>query len=236
MIGILYVCTGKYHIFWKDFFVSAQKNFLPNQQKTYFVFTDADEIYAEDNPNVKKIFQQNLGWPHNTLMRFHIFLQVEADLAKCDYLFFFNANTIVVDPISEQVLPGDHNNGLVATIHPCFWNKPIDKSSYDRNPKSQAFIPYGAGIHYFMGAFNGGKSDAFLKLSHSLKKKTDIDFDNGIIALWHDESHLNHYLLDKNPLALHPGFCYPEDLPVPFQQKILILDKNRYGGHHFMRN
>ena len=32
-IGVLYICTGPYVLFWKDFFESFEKNFLPNIEK-----------------------------------------------------------------------------------------------------------------------------------------------------------------------------------------------------------
>ena len=46
-IAILYICTGKYNIFWKDFYTSCEKNFIPNSEKHYFVFTDAENIDFE---------------------------------------------------------------------------------------------------------------------------------------------------------------------------------------------
>jgi hypothetical protein len=236
MIGILYICTGKYHIFWKDFYTSAEQNFLPKEEKTYFVFTDAKEIYAENYYNVRKIYQKNLGWPGNTLMRFHIFLQVEQLLKKCDYLFFVNANTVITGIINSNILPSEYNDGLVVTLHPMYYNLPIDQTTLDRNPRSTAYISYGTGKHYFMGAFYGGNTEAFLRMTHTLKDCIDEDLDKNIVALWHDESHLNRYMLDKNPVILDPGYCYPQDLPVPFERKIYILDKNKFGGHHFMRN
>ena len=30
-IGILYICTGKYDIFWKDFYLSAERYFMQDQ-------------------------------------------------------------------------------------------------------------------------------------------------------------------------------------------------------------
>ena len=48
-IGILYICTGPYVLFWKDFYESFEKNFLPSYEKRYYVFTDAEEIFAEIN-------------------------------------------------------------------------------------------------------------------------------------------------------------------------------------------
>ena len=54
-IGILYICTGPYVLFWEDFYKSFQKRFLIDFEKHYFVFTDAEEIYGQENQNVKKI-------------------------------------------------------------------------------------------------------------------------------------------------------------------------------------
>lgn len=235
MIGVLYICTGKYNIFWKDFYISAEKFLLPSEQKVYFVFTDAEKIYAEGNKNVKKISQRYLGWPYNTLLRFEIFLKVESKLRNCDYLFFFNANTRFIASVDDEILPGKTNNGLAAVIHPGFWNANRDDFTYERNAGSTAFIDFGNGEYYFMGALNGGESNAYLEMINILKDNIDKDLQNGIIALWWDESHLNHYLLDKNPLALSPSYCYPEDYRIPFTPKLIILNKLKYGGHNFLR-
>ena len=37
-IGIFYICTGKYSIFWKGFFDSCEQFFLPQVEKKYYVF------------------------------------------------------------------------------------------------------------------------------------------------------------------------------------------------------
>src|SRR5579862_4458233 len=123
MIGILYICTGRYEVFWKDFFRTCEKYFLPEQQKTYFVFTDATEIFAEKNAKVQKYYQENLGWPNNTLLRFDIFLKHEEQLKKCDYLFFINANVRFVRKINNDILPEKADDGLTAVLHPGFFNK-----------------------------------------------------------------------------------------------------------------
>ena len=74
-IGILYICTGKYDVFWNDFYKSAEQFLLPNSDKQYFVFTDSNNIQSTDN--IHKIYQEKLGWPKDTLMRFHLFLNIE---------------------------------------------------------------------------------------------------------------------------------------------------------------
>ena len=236
MVGILYICTGKYSVFWENFYKSAEHFFLTAQDKTYFVFTDADHIYAQDAANVKKIDQKSLGWPYNTLLRFDIFLKIEAELQKCDYIFFINANTILVDYVNEDIFPGKNNDGLVGVNHPYFWNKLPEEFSYERNEKSAAYIKSGDGKYYFMGAFNGGQATPYLELIRHLQKMIIKDLEKGIIAIWWDESHLNHYLLDKNPLVLSPAYCYPDQSTLPFSPKLVILDKLKFGGHSFLRN
>jgi hypothetical protein len=53
------------------------------------------------------------------------------------------------------------------------------------------------------------------------------DSDNGIMAVWHDESHLNRYFIDHKPTTiLSPSYCYPESWKLPFHKRILMLDKN----------
>ena len=81
-IAILYICTGKYDIFWEDFYKTSEKYFLNNSEKHYFVFTDAQSIYDENCDRVHKIYQKTLGWPYNTLMRFNMFKGIEEKLKE----------------------------------------------------------------------------------------------------------------------------------------------------------
>lgn len=53
-IGILYICTGPYVLFWKDFYKSFQEKFLVDFEKRYFVFSDAEEIMDKTIPMSKK--------------------------------------------------------------------------------------------------------------------------------------------------------------------------------------
>ena len=88
-VGMLYICTGKYTVFWPEFYRTFYEKFLPNCEKEYFVFTDAPAIEYEDAPGVHRIYQEPYPWPYSTLKRFSIFLTQETVLSKMDYLFFF---------------------------------------------------------------------------------------------------------------------------------------------------
>ena len=170
-IGILYICTGPYVLFWKDFYKSFQEKFLVDFEKRYFVFSDAEEIYGQDDPDVKKIKIEPQPWPLITLLRFSTFLKVEEELKKCDYLMFSNSNMVcdaVITP--EEFLPREKlNETLAVTIHPGYAGKKKIDFPYDRNKKSTAYIPWNCGSYYVIGAMFCGTSNAFIKMSKTLK-------------------------------------------------------------------
>lgn len=230
-IAVLYICTGKYSVFWDEFYKSSEEKLLTNHHKTYFVFTDSEGI--RNSENVKVNYQKKLGWPYDTLKRFEIFTSVIDELDEFDFIFFFNANAKVYSKIDEEILP--INEGLVGVQHPCHWNSTNHNFIYERNPQSLAYIEPGKGENYFMGSFNGGKAADFSKLIKTLSKRIIIDEENGIIAIWHDESHLNRYFLDNEVKVLPPSYAYPEEMELPFEKRILLRDKKKWGGHNLLR-
>lgn len=234
-VAILYICTGKYDIFWKDFFKTSESYFLPDCEKQYFVFTDATSISYQNNPRIHKIYQQKLGWPFDTLKRFEIFLKAEEKLRNFDYLFFLNANMRFVDRVDESILPS-HEEGLLAVLHPYFYNKERSELPYEANPLSAAYIAPDEGKCYFMGGFNGGTSPRYLELIKDISLRIQKDLSKGIIARWHDESHLNKYLLERSVKILTPQYGYPEGFDLDLIPKIIILDKGKFGGHSWLRD
>lgn len=226
-VAILYICTGEYAIFWKEFYESYEKFFLRECRKTYFVFTDYQKSYF-DNPNVEVIYQERLGWPYDTLMRFDIFSRIEDDLKGFDYIFFMNANMKCVQSITEEeFLP--ETEGLLFVQHPGFYRKKRKYFTYERNKKSTAYIKKNEGDYYICGGVNGGKADAYIRLIRTLKANIEKDMENKIIAVWHDESHINRYMIDHDEYRmLGPAYCYPEGWALPLQPKILVRDKSNY--------
>lgn len=228
-VAILYICTGTYVVFWKDFFRSYEKNFLPNCRKEYFVFTDAEALYGDDKcERIHRIFQNNLGWPDNTLKRYHIFSTIKDTLAEFDYCFFMNANCLCKGKVTEEeFLPV--TEPLLVVKHPGFWKKSVSQYTYDRNPQSTSYIKEGEGTYYVCGGVNGGQAKAFLELTEKIKENVDLDEEKGIVALWHDESHLNRYILNRDDFRiLSPAYCYPEGWKMPFEKKILIREKSKW--------
>ena len=232
-IAILYICTGRYIRFWEEFYEKTEKFFLTSYHKEYFVFTD--QAVAPINERIHPIKQKQLGWPYDTLMRFAMFRKVEDQLSSFNYIFFLNANMRFLQPVNEEVLPSEKEGGLVAVKHPGFFDKTNEAFTYERDPRSEAYIPEGNGQHYFMGGFNGGTSEAYLQLIKDLDRNIKKDLRKNIVAIWHDESHLNKYLLDHKCKVLDSSFGYPENWDLPLERKVMILDKSRLGGHSFLR-
>lgn len=128
-IGMLYICTGKYTVFWPEFYETFSRNFLPGCKKEYFVFTDVPSIAHEDDPAVHRIAQPAYDWPLSTMKRFAIFLTQEKALEQLDYLFFFNANLTCREVITpEEFLPRPQQGNS------CCWS-----SSRGSGTKSRCF-------------------------------------------------------------------------------------------------
>lgn len=233
-VAILYICTGRYSRFWNDFYLTSEQFFLKDCYKEYFVFTD--QPIKVFNKRIHRIKQKQLGWPFDTLLRFKMFDSVKDELKEFDYIFFLNANMRFKEFVDNSILPTGEEK-LLAVQHPGFYDKDRSSFTYETNSQSLAFISPDEGERYYMGGFNGGIATEYLKLVETLNAAIDEDLKNNIIAIWHDESHLNKYLLKfKNIKVLDPSFGFPEDWNLPFMPKVVVLNKDKIGGHALLRS
>lgn len=222
-VGLLVMATGKYIIFVDPLVKSAEKYFCKNHDVTYFVFTSSTFV-DEENPfyqegNVVYLYQPRLGWPYDTMMRFHVYYKHRELLSTQDYLFACDADMLFVGEVGDEIL-GER----VATMHPGFVGR---RGSYDTNPLSNAYISDDEGEIYFAGGFYGGTAEEVLKIAKTNADNIDDDLTRNIIAVWHDESHWNRYCIDHPPtVILNPSYCYPERWSLPYPKKLLALDKN----------
>lgn len=222
-VAVLYICTGKYNQFFADFYTSCEQYFLNGvAQVEYFVFTDNMHLSAEREVHLYE--RKCQGFPMDSLFRFDMFLSIENELKTFDYCFFFNSNMKFVSPVNKDFLPVEDD--LAAVVHPGFYKQWSCLFPYERNKKSTAYIePYCLSYRYYMGSLNGGKTDAFLKLAKQCSINTHKDYECGIVAKVHDESHLNCYIHKHGCKGLSPAYAYPEGWKLPFDAKILLRDK-----------
>jgi histo-blood group ABO system transferase len=223
-ICILTIATNKYIQFVERLLDNIEENFLNGHEIQCLLFTD-HEVETSDNVRVSQI--EHEPWPMPTLKRYNYFVKEKEFISQFDYCFYFDVDMGIVDKVGDEVL-----SDLVATMHPyqSFFAK--EERSYDRNEKSLAYVPFGEeGDHYYAGGFNGGSTKRFLEMAEVLADRVNKDLENGVIAVWHDESQMNRYLIDSPPtLTLTPSYCFAEEHMgnpnYPYPPKIIALKKN----------
>lgn len=240
-IAILYIGTGRYTIFWDEFYHSCEKHLLKNCEKHYFFFTDSKEFASNDKVTI--VPQENLGWPLIGALRYKILNKVKEELKDYDYAFFFNGNMEVIHEVKEEeLLPTEEEGFIVAPLHSC--NKRIKTNyefDYERNPKSTSYIPYGEGKYYFHSGLIGGRIQEFLEMLNICEKMMDDDLKNNIIPKVHDESVFNKYVLTRPYKILSNNYIHPtHGKPfLRFNPKVKIIQRDKskfkYGGHSYLR-
>jgi len=224
-VGMLVMATGKYINFVEPLVVSADKFFLLECDVSYFVFTDSQEHLARKVEIIRGreiiyIEQERLGWPKDTLMRPAIYYQHRKKLKFMDYLFAIDADMKIVDTVGNEIL-----HPLVVVQHPGYVGR---RGTYETRKESSAYVGPREGRVYCAGGFNGGKRKEYMQLCKSITHAIQEDFKKNIIACWHDESHLNRYIIthQEDVVVLTPSYCYPESKDIPFHPRIIALDKN----------
>jgi histo-blood group ABO system transferase len=222
-ICILTIATNKYLQFVEELYDSIEKNFLSGHEINCLLFTDHE---VETSENVRVHYIDHEPWPMPTLKRYNYFVKEKDFILRYDYCFYFDADMRVDNLVGDEVL-GD----LVGTQHPYQSFNSIDQMSYDRNPNSLAYVPFGEGKNYYAGGFNGGSTQSFIKMSEVIADRVNEDLENDVVALWHDESHMNRYMIDNPPsLSLTPSYCFAEEFygtDYPYEPKIIALRRNK---------
>ena len=65
--------------------------------------------------------------------------------------------------------------------------------------------------YYYFGAFWGGKLSNVLQMCKTIRRRIWADLTNNVMPQWHDESHLNRYMMDSPPkITLEAGYVTAE--------------------------
>jgi len=217
-IGLLIIATNKYICFLQPLIESADSFFLNSQRVTYFIFTNLD-FTLNSNRNIEIIKIDHKDWPWMTLGRYKIFTENSDKLSEMDYLYYCDVDMRFVGEVGDEIL-----SERVATQHPGYYNR---RGTPETNPLSLACVYEHEQMQYFAGGFNGGTSNEYLKMANHISNNINIDYSKGLIAIWHDESHMNRYFIDNPPSKiLDPSYCYGESMSIPFNKRLIALDKN----------
>ena len=204
-VAVINIATGKYINLFNRSKEYIKNNFLTSHNVDIFLFTDSEQNHEDEQIKVKKYLIKKRGYPGDTLFRYHYFLLAEQELVKYDYIYYIDVDMNVVSEVGDEVF-GD----LVATFHPGFYKR--SGATFESRRTSTAYVPANPATPYYCGGFQGGISEKYLEASRVIKNNINVDGKNGIIALWHDESHWNAFLQKVSPtLILNPEYCYPEE-------------------------
>lgn len=232
-IAVMYICTGKYERFWDEFYSTCEKYFYPDADKHYFVFTESSRVMSQKLDNVTYIYQAKVGWPYDTLLRFHWFAMVQDHMKDYDYCYFCNANSVFVREVTPEIIPfPTEDKPVLLWCHTAHYD---DYSSNDitteTNPESTAYVGPNVPCRSHGGGFFGGTAEAFLKMTLDLRDNIQADLDKGIIAVWHDQSHIIKYGADHVYMEVGRDLiCQEERNPVEGKCVMIFLAKEKNGG------
>ena len=226
--AIIFIGTGKYIDYFPKYYATSKKLFLPKTPKVYIVLTDkTDSPLLEGKADVTPVNIKASQWPFPTLLRYHYIANASEQFKKHSHLIFMDADMYAFSLITEEEF-FLHDRPLFGVQHPGFIGK---KGSFESNPASTACVSKTDDLGtYWQGCFWGGLTNEVLTLCKELARRIDDDLSRNVIAIWHDESHLNKYFIERKNMVhtYHPGYSFPETLwdKLAYEKKIVHLLKD----------
>jgi histo-blood group ABO system transferase len=220
-ICILTIATGKYIQFVERLLDDIEKYFLNGNEIQCLLFTD-HQVETSDNVKVSQIGHK--PWPEPALKKYNYINSESEYLKDFDYLYLFDADVGIVNKVGDEVM-----QDLVGVLHPYKILESKKTYPYEKRKESTAYVADENHNKYYAAAFVGGKSFNFLQMAKVISQRVKGDERNGIVAKWHDESHLNKYFNENPPFDLSPSYMFPEELinhpQYLFEPKIVALKK-----------
>ncbi|CAN2170463.1 Glycosyl transferase, family 6 [Candidatus Nanopelagicaceae bacterium] len=175
-------------------------------------------------------------WPEATLLRYEVMADV-LDKIKNPILIYLDSDMIVQPEFLTSLEPMTWQNGVAVVCHPGFYRAKgfvglreriknpflltqdvrflfrvgVGMGTWETRRNSRAFVPRANRKTYVHGAIWMGENGAFKEMVCVLAENVQVDLQNGLIAIWHDESHLNWYCSNNIISILDSRFSwYPE--------------------------
>ncbi|XP_042345681.1 alpha-1,3-galactosyltransferase 2-like [Plectropomus leopardus] len=209
-VALTVFAVGRYlDAYLNTFLTSAEQHFMLGLQVTYYVFTDLPEkvpkIKLGPHRSLRVIqVEKHSRWQDISMMRMKTISDaIESEIRHhCNYIFCFDVDQEFKGRFGSEAL-GDS----VALLHAWFYKLPKYQFTYDRNPKSKAYME--TGDYYYHAALFGGLLENVKDLADHCFLGIMEDKENNVEARWHDESHLNKYFwLHKPSRLLSPEYCW----------------------------
>lgn len=238
-IGVMSVATNIYLEYWKTMVLSADAVTLIQDRVTFFVFTDAPAAVDDFKKQLKNVEVRAFEtlpyrWPDATLLRYQIFdSQIESlntDLLMhldADMQFRFNPWDRIKGKIEKDLVclvehpgywrPSGKRLVNLYISHPLLYLRDLrlkliygNIGAWERNHSSKAYVKKAKRKKYYCGGTWFGERIAIGKLIRKLKQDVVSDQKQNLIAIWHDESHLNKWATENNYGIETPELCFFE--------------------------
>ncbi|CAJ1050532.1 alpha-1%2C3-galactosyltransferase 2 isoform X3 [Xyrichtys novacula] len=210
----VFAVGGYLDVYLETFLSSSEHHFMLGLPVTYYVFTDMPDkvpaIKLAPQRTMKVIqVQRHSRWQDISMTRMKTIAEVIDEQIRhhSTHVFCFDVDQFFTGRFGSEAL-GDS----VALLHAHFYRLPVNRFTYDRNPKSKAYME--TGDFYYHAAIFGGSWKSVKALAEACYLGILEDKKNNVEAMWHDESHLNKYLwLHKPSKVLSPEYCWDTSIP-----------------------
>ena len=199
-----------------DFF--NKYNLLEYQKADYHIvrfeyrLLNKQKLMAKRDITIEKVFfnENYIKYLIEELIKNHTSLNHEED----------NLYKLILatdEPVEIKRVKFDEENYLFAELENCI-NITL---SYLTSIQSKMVVLHGIENNY----------PGYEKMFEYMKSKlTDFDYFNKVTAVYHDESHLNKFLLDRKIKVLSTNYGRPEEWETPQYPKMIFRDKYKIFG------
>lgn len=242
---VLMIATNNYISYAKTSIDSIKSSLFTNNPGQVLIFTDQPKEfinYSDERINVEAIQIPSFGWPDATLLRYEIFAN-NWERVSGDFVIYLDADTKVTGkPQFSNVNFEGLRNGVGLVRHPGYFKTGILKGIKAKSPlgtwetrkSSQAFVPIWKRGSYVCGGVWMGNYKAIEALVKLLSARVQVDNNQGLIAKWHDESHLNWWKSNFSPTLLTPEWAFANGYPnlVGITPLITVIEKPNSKEFH----
>lgn len=214
LVSVLVVATGPYLDFAMRLLPDISRYVNPSGRVEVHLFTDgvpADQL-GRSNMNTIVHRVPNYRWPEASLLRYEMFHAV-GDRIRGEVAMYMDADMEVVAPVGPELHPNEWERGIALVAHPGFYRKPFRRGTWETNRHSKAYVELWRRKRYVCGGVWMGRRPQLLTMCAELAKRVELDSRNGIVARWHDESHLNWFAAQRRVTVLSPEYCYVPKWP-----------------------
>ncbi len=233
-VAIVNVATGPYTALWLNLLPQIERFAFPDDDVTVHLLTDDPSVAARATCERVKIQAHEVPpyrWPDATLRRYEMMAEAP-ELIGTDLIMYLDVDMQIVRTIGRDLKPQAWHSGLAFAAHPGYFRPSglggaatrlmharslasdirsrllvgAPPGAWETRPESQAFVPSAERRTYVHGAVWMGLTDPLLTMCQILAARTNLDREAGIMATWHDESHLNWYYANHSISLLPQGY------------------------------